>query len=576
MLSNFLDEVLGRHDGYIYVPTRLPGSKRWNQNFFEWPQQSTEVLEFIESKSPTHEVFLSPCFFTGPRISPKTFKGTQWVWAELDLDEPPTDIPIQPTIQVQTSSEGHQHWYWKLDEFHDSVKDIQRATRSLAYALGADLSGWDFAQVLRPPGTYNHKRQKPVTLLHSNGSVYGLSSFNFLPEPPVAEVHFPVTETSQLPPLQPILAKYHWKDETYELFSKTVKYPGRSSALVRLAFDCVEMGMSNTEVITVLEDADRRWKKFLGRTDRLRRLVGILEHVYAKTEISAVASGESGTSSVFRFQDFLDTEVKLEWVIQDILPVAGSGIIFGPAGVGKSTWSLRMGMSIALGEDTFLRWTIIEQQKVLFISLEMPPDELKHFFLDMKLQGEVKDKLQEEFFVWPLGHAFPLDVPDYQNELLQHVDAHGIQLVIIDSMAVAMYGSVSSDDDIKRLNSFLNEDLRSKRKCGYWFVHHPHKPNENRRGTFYEMFGSIYIANNAQTIINVSNGKGNRVNLSLEKHRLTMKDERFAMIRNPDRSFSLAGSKPTKNDEIKEVESMKGKLIGLGKNVTRDDSNPLQ
>lgn len=573
MLSNFLDEVWGRHSGFVYVPTRMPGRKRWNQNFFEWPKQATEILSFIDSKQHSHEVFFSPCFFSEPRISPKTFKGTQYVWAELDLDELPTEIPIQPTIQVQTSSEGHQHWYWKLEKFSSSVKDIQKATRSLAYALGADLSGWDYQQVLRPPSTYNHKRQKPVKLIHQNGSVYSLSNFNFLPDPPVAEIHFPVSDIKDLPQLEPILAKYHWKDETYELFSKTVKHPGRSSALVRLAFDCVEMGMSNIETIAILEDADRRWKKFLGRTDRLRRLVGILEHVYAKAETTAVAS--DAPSSVFRFQDFLDTEVKLEWTIQGILPVAGSGIIFGPAGVGKSTWSLRMGMSIALGHEQFLTWPIEEQQKVLFVSLEMPADELKHFFHEMCLNSEIKSKLQEEFFVWPLGHAFPLDVPEYQNELLQHVDAHGIQLVIIDSLAVAMYGSVTSDDDIKRLNSFLNEDLRSKRKCSYWFVHHPHKPNENRKGTFYEMFGSIYIANNAQTVINMNNGKGNRVNLSLEKHRLTLKDERFAVIRKPDRSFEVASAKPSSTGEVKdkEIESMKGQLMGLGRNAIRPDSD---
>lgn len=569
MLDEFVDLLFGDQEGVVYAPSKRPGTGRWKQHFFEWPLQRSELLQHFRTLADKNEVYISPILFSEKRVAPDTFKGTYYVWAEFD-GKVPDNADLSPTITVQSSIPGHEHWYWRLDEFCTDPKIATGITRKLTYHYGADRSGWDYAQVLRPPDTINHKRNRAqVSVTHSNGAIYSVGDFDSIPDPPVATVKLSIETVEELPKLDPIIAKYSWKPDTYELFSKIVRQGTRSDALARLAFDCVEMGMSNLEVITVLEDADRRWKKFVNRTDRLKRLFGILEYVRTQKALQAETTVDK-PGGLFRFLDFINTEIKLKWIAPGLIPVAGSGIIYGPAEVGKSTWSLRMGMSIASGDDSYLVWPIEKQTKVMFLSLEMAHDELQHFFAHMDLNEETKTTLQENFFVWPVGHAYPLDVPEYQQEILSYVDQFQIGLIIIDSLALSMYGSISSDDDVKRLNSFFNEDLRSERGCGYWLIHHPHKPNPERKETFYEMFGSAYIGNNAQTIVNLRYAvrKSNRLTCEVMKSRLSLNKPKFDLIRKSDRSFELAaGSRPSTDSNKDSTDTVSGNRT-LGTNFT--------
>src|SRR5215211_7968415 len=87
------------------------------------------------------------------------------LWHHIYGDEPgilvvgygaqvPPNLP-QPTAVVN-SSPGRQQFYWRLSM--PVPPDIgEGLNRRLAYVLGADKSGWDLTQLLRPPGTRNRK-----------------------------------------------------------------------------------------------------------------------------------------------------------------------------------------------------------------------------------------------------------------------------------------------------------------------------------------------------------------------------------------------------------------------------------
>ena len=198
--------------------------------------------------------------------------------------------------------------------------------------------------------------------------------------------------------------------------------------------------------------------------------------------------------------------------------------------------------------EFFLNWKIVNRQRVLFVSLEMQYAELKQFFEDMKIPEEVRDELQEWFHIWPIGFAYPFDVPDQQPELLKFIDRHKIDLVIIDSHSLAMYGSVTNDDDVKRLNSFLNEDVRSKRNCGYVFIHHDRKKgieDTQRVADLDDSFGSRYITANAQTVVILSQRKGStKLHIHVLKTRMVIGADEFDIERTPDRGFILVGHQP--------------------------------
>jgi archaellum biogenesis ATPase FlaH len=485
-------------------------------------------------------VYISPVLFSDKRISPETFKGTNYLWTEFD-GAVPTDF-IEPTMRVLSSQEGHEHWYWKLDEFITNKTLIEDLTRRIAYHYGADLSVWDYQNVLRPVDTWNHKRNKPVILLSRNSNVYNMDRFLWIPIPP-AGTRIDIS-LGELPTREQVLAKYKWKLDTLDLLFKDITTGGRSTALTRIAFDAIEAGCSNDEAYVLVEERDRAWGKYVGRSDTEKQLKACISYAHSKKGITAEIV--QGTTEVYRFHDFMLTNIKLKWAIEGLLPVAGSMVIFGAPGVGKSTYSLRLAMALALGDEYFLSWKIINKQKTLFISLEMQHEELKEFFKDMSIPEDKQRQLQESFFIWPIGHAYPLDTPDQQIELLKFIDMHKIDLIIIDSLSLAMYGSVSSDDDIKRLNSFLNEDVRKDRKCGYLFIHHPRKDTHDgnkRERNLDDSFGSIYITANAQTVVVLSQKPGSpRLHVKMEKTRMSKGVKEFDIERTPDRGFQLVGS----------------------------------
>lgn len=539
-LEEFVDLLFKNTDGIVYAPTKQ--GKRWRQKFFEYPRQKEGLLEHLTS-NPDKDTYLSPALFSTARIHPTTFKGSYFLYSEFDGNAP-ADPELEPTVRIQSGFAGYEHFYWELDTFITDPEELKYMTKRLTYYFDADLSGWDYQQVLRPPGSRNHKRQMTAKLLNKTDVVYSPVSFRSLPDPPTTiDVKI---DKSKLPPLQGLMMKYRWPEDAADLLTKSVDELGstavsnwehdRSAAMARLGLHCAEMGMSNDEIYVVLDEVDRRWGKFTGRTDRELRLDGLISYVRTKKAIQADVVDET---VVYRFQDFLETSINIKWVIDGLLPVAGSSVVYGPSGIGKSTFVLRMGIAIATGAEEFLGWPIERKQKVMFVSLEMPHSELKYFIQQMDLSQQTLSQLQDNFFIWPIGHPYPFDTRDQQSEILRFVDQFEIDLMIIDSLGESSYGSISSQDDMKRLYSFLNEDLRKDRNCGYMFVHHPRKPSGDQKDTvnYDDAYGDTYIINRAQTVIKLTAPRPGRIKIDVPKSRLSLEQASFYVKRQQDRNF---------------------------------------
>lgn len=532
MTNEFLSDLFGDQEGIVYAPVK---GDRFKQHFFSWPQEREQLEQHLRDYD-NRDVYVSPVLFREKRIAPETFLGTNYLWTEFDGHIP--ENAITPTMRVLSSQEGHEHWYWKLDQFVTDKILIEDLTRRIAYHYGADLSVWDYQNVLRPIDTWNHKRNKPVTLLDKSNRVYSINDFLGIPIPPAGtKVDI---QLGKLPTRDEILARYKFTYDALDLMFKIVEKGRRDEALVRLAFECIEAGLSNEETFVIIEERDSVWGKFVGRSDRQKQLEGIIASVRRKKATVAEITHE--VPEVYRFHDFMRTNVKLQWAIEGLLPVAGSMVIFGKPGIGKSTFSLRLAIDLALGKDKFLLWNIINKQRVLFISLEMQHYELKEFFNDMELPENEQQQLQEQFFIWPIGNAYPFDTPDQQLELLKFIRLYKIELVIIDSLSLSMYGSVKDDDAVKRLNSFLNEDVRKDNKCGYLFIHHPRKEgmNDDKDRGQDESFGSTYIVANAQTVVVLKSKPGSpRIHVKLVKTRMSVGMQNFYIERTPNRGFQL-------------------------------------
>jgi hypothetical protein len=89
------------------------------------------------------------------------------LWAECDgaaaAEAAMTYVP-RPAIVIASGSGPNVHAYWPLRNPLSS-QQAECANLRLAHAIGADRACFDATRILRPPGTWNHKRQPPTPVL---------------------------------------------------------------------------------------------------------------------------------------------------------------------------------------------------------------------------------------------------------------------------------------------------------------------------------------------------------------------------------------------------------------------------
>lgn len=148
---------------FVYLPVEYEGN--WTKYMFEWPRQREAVIRHtLKWSAIKANVFYCPALFKAGNPAKENVLGSNVLWVDYDGNAPAEwtgDVP-KPTLIIQSSIEGHEHCYWRLDSFLSDVSVLEERNRSLAYVTHADTSGWDADQILRPPYTTNHKRNKPV------------------------------------------------------------------------------------------------------------------------------------------------------------------------------------------------------------------------------------------------------------------------------------------------------------------------------------------------------------------------------------------------------------------------------
>jgi hypothetical protein len=563
-LTDFLDYLFSGLEGYTYSPTK-ESSGKFDQHFFEWPAEKEALVEHVKSNRDDREVYLAPAIFDAPQAIKSHFKATNVLWAEFDGNVPDAlgEIP-EPTYRVQSSGPGHEHWYWKLDSPLTDSAQVDGANRSITYALSADTSGWDCNQVLRPPLTTNHKRGGvPVAVKATSDSTLSLSGFAAIPAAPEPMVEL---TDSTIPDVSDVILKYAWPAEAIKTFRMTKDTVptgdgrGRNVALVYLGYHCAEMGMTDVEIFSVLRNADDRWGKYKDRTDRNKRLTSIIERVRVK--YPQVVFQDEEIIPVFGYQDLLDTEITIEWVIEGLLQEQGSMLFTGPSGVGKTQVTLRLAIAMALGKK-WLDFPIDKPRKVLFFSFEMGHPDLKYFLTMMNESLNDADRalLQSNFILVPYGEPLYLDSDRGRKQyeaIISDVQPDG---VFIDSVGSITSGSLTSEETVKNIVDY-NDHIRKKYSVFTWMIHHMRKAQaENKKpNKLADVYGNQYLVNRATSVYCLW-PKGTKIEVIPLKKRLAKLEEPWDIQRliNLDfmrvAEFTFQEPTPEKTLEYKQSET---------------------
>lgn len=547
ILSDFFRTIWREEKGHVYLALKDPTKKPtepgyWQRQFFEWPVDEMLVVQTVINERTSRDVYFAPAIFREPSSKKEMVLGTFCFWIEFDGSLPVDfgEVPT-PSMIVQTSTDTHQHIYWSTDQFVKDVDKIEAVNKSLAYQLGADVSGWDANQVLRPPNTLNHKKKLQAKLVAKSDRVVNSVAITeklVINLPPKIELAGP------LPSIPEIVRKYQYTREVWDLFTKGVQ-KDRSAGLMALGYSLAEMNLTNAEIFTLLIDADNRWGKFSRRDDQYKRLLEIVTRARIKYPYSTGKQPESQIITV-GLKTLLSEEVKVEWMWDGLLIKGGYLLLTGPTGIGKSQLSLDFAAHLALGKE-FLGRSIDRPRKTAFVSLEMGVLELQ-YILGNQAQGySSEDLFNLEKMLRFERRGYPVYFNRLENKLLleEMIQREGIECVIFDSLGSMTEQELSKETDAKNLMDW-NDHLRAELGISTLIIHHHRKAQtgNKRPNSISDIYGSHYFTARATTVLILwESRKDGVIEVNPRKVRMSAPIKSFGIKRRDDLTFELTHDK---------------------------------
>jgi hypothetical protein len=525
-LGDFLDTIWGDNKGYAYVPVKMLDTQMVRKMFVRWPEQRTGAVKHILkwAADQSAEVYFSPALYDSMNPGNDHVLGAQVLWADFDGNAPvewnDAVVPA-PTLEVQSSTSRKRHVYWALDEFVTDKKVLEDHNRAIAYALGADPSGWDANQFLRPPFSVNRKYEKPImakVIEERLDRRYQTIAFDGIPTP--KEAIQAKIEFGDIPPISDVLALAKWDRDTLEVFNRTFEEMSgpdhdRSGALQRLAHEGAEKGWSDEQIMSVLLDADDRWQKYARRATRERILVDLINRARARhgydtaVDFNDILNGlvkqKEGTPEAAPLDDewlmSIGTIASIadidDWVVEDLLIPRGVGLLTGRPGVGKTQLAFQLAADLACGRPEFLKWAIPGgPMRVLFVSLEMSDRQLRYLARPIR-ERYPEPELDKNLVIWSKGDPMALDEPAGQIYFTQLLEKVKPDVVIVDSLALMIDGDLTDDKAVKPAFDFLKK-ARNHFEFGLIMVHHHRKKandaaSKKSPNTQSDIYGSYYI-----------------------------------------------------------------------------------
>jgi P4 family phage/plasmid primase-like protien len=313
--------IYGDGRGEIAISfTKHSPDTTFKTDFFAYPGQTKEAAEHTLRLSETgHDVWHCAHLLTSRRRVKKNAAPVTALYVDGDGAQVPDNIP-QPTAVVQ-SSPGREQLYWRLSMPVPPTigEDLNRR---LAYAIGADKSGWDLTQLLRPPGTRNFKYPDApvVEVINLGEEIYDADNLDrILPqltegtsngqqkgaaadgEPPVS--------------LGPEAIKV-WRGEDPK--TTDTGELDRSGTLLKIGRALYDAGANRPVMVQSLRERDLTlgYKKYTGRTDsdkQYQAIVSVLEREGRNKDVPINLTG-SGKKPAIKPTVPTHDELRERWI----------------------------------------------------------------------------------------------------------------------------------------------------------------------------------------------------------------------------------------------------------------------
>lgn len=413
----------------------------------------------------------------------KEYPAQRAVWVDCDESYDRKLLEsLKPSYMWETSP-GHTQAIWLLDapiersEFHrDGFIGM------LTHALGGDKSGVDIGQLLRVPGTWHHKREPfHGKVLRSTGQVW---SRGRLLSRVARGLGFAGGLASELGAEDP--------------------YGDRSKLLWKFARNAAELGIDQKLAFKLIKAT--KWNKWRDDPDRLKEDIA---NAYEAEPAKPVKDPEQQQAAEQHHAEEHDDEPitawsmatvdsfgpimrkPVSWIVPSIIPEGGCGLLVAPPKTGKSRIAIEIALGLATGYKP-LGLDIRRPQAVGFFSLE----DGEHLFAE-RLSHGINTHVGRRKFHWDghikrdgtrlvwdapkpmslLTHFSPIDLSDGddQQRLYETIETHGLRLVILDTLSMAIgKANVSDQKDMYAILKPL-KIISQATGCAIMFIHHTRK-----------------------------------------------------------------------------------------------------
>jgi P4 family phage/plasmid primase-like protien len=304
--QKFFRHVFGGQRGLLCIVTAVRAEDgKWVEDsnrarYFDFPGELEQACEHARAESQQgREAYFCAHLLTDKRRIKENAGSVITLWGDLDGAAVPNG-DRRPTAVVESSPDRY-HIYYRLSDAV-SPETAEDLNKRLAGDIGADPSGFDLTQLLRVPGTVNHKYpgRPAVRVLSLNGTQ------SYVP----GELDARLTALSQRDP-----GKHTTMDEPPVMLDEAgmrvwrgeePKYKDngeidRSSTLLKIGRVEYDAGANRPAIVASLAERDRAlgYNKYTDRDDaeqRYQKIVDELEESGRNTRTN-ITFGRSSNSS---------------------------------------------------------------------------------------------------------------------------------------------------------------------------------------------------------------------------------------------------------------------------------------
>lgn len=475
------------------------------------------------------------------------FPAQRVAWVDCDDDyDKELLLKLKPTYAWETSP-GHMQAVWLLqDSLSPSEYHRNGFMGMLTQAVGADKSGVDIGQLLRVPATMHNKREPYQGKILVSGG--------------------PIMSTGQL--LTRVAKGLGFKPGLASELGAEDPYGDRSKKLWQFARNASELGLPQDLTFKLINAC--KWNKWKDQPESLKEDIAKAyeqepEEKFKKSAELATpqADDEEPEEASWELQTPREfgkaLRSPIRWILPDIIPQSGCGIIVSAPKVGKT----RVSMEIALGISTGvapLGKSVYKKRNVGFFSLE----DGDHLFSERLSQYLGNDPARNKYhwdghlttgLKWYPPKEFPFHVgfssmnltDDVQMEKLQEtIIEYNLEFVVIDTFSMAMGNAdISSSKEVYGLLKTLKEIAKATR-CAIMLIHHTRKRVFDKGESIQEMIlGSTAIHAWSDFIIGLTKDEESSC------LKMMVQTKRATTTQFITNEMKLVGSPPEKPDEDK-------------------------